>query len=359
MLLSIINLFFSTFTPSFHKTKIQIMKKILFVAVLFFGAITVFAQSKEKVEFRLTLRDGNIVTGSTKVASVSLITDYGKLDIPIKNVSSIEMGITPNKVNIDKITNSLKLLSDANEQVRSNAYSDLVKQDIGAIPIISDYIGNEKYEPSANNDYTPEGAMNELMTTYNIKDGFATKDVVSIDNEYTMGGSYSFTTINLVTEFGTLDIPRNKIERIEVIFTGADNDGDKAFKLQASKHISSNQNGGWLKTGITLKSGQTFSITATGEVSLQSLSGAKYKPDGSTGATPAVDGVDDYGAAAATTYPSYGNVVYKIGDAGVLTKAGAKFKGKANSSGMLYISIYETVYNAANTGTYNVKIKLN
>lgn len=336
------------------------MKKLFLYLILFLGAITLFAQSKEKVEFRLTLRDGNIVTGTTKVTGVSLVTDYGKLDIPIKNVSSVELGITPNKANADKITNSLKMLSNANEQIRSNAYNDLVKQDIGAIPIISDFIGNEKYEHSANVDYTPEGALNELMATYNIKDGFSSKDIVSIDNEYTMGGSYTFATINLVTDYGTLDIPRSKIDRIEVVYTGSDNDGDKSFKLQASKHISSNQNGGWLKTGITLKSGQTFSITSTGEVTLQSLSGAKYKPDGSTGTTPAaVDGGDDYGATPASTYPSYGNVVYKIGDAGVLTKAGATFKGKAITSGMLFISIYETVYNATNTGTYNVKVKLN
>ena len=58
-----------------------------------------------------------------------------------------------------------------------------------------------------------------------------------------------------------------------------------------------------------------------------------------------------------TTYPSYGNVVYHIGDnSAEALKAGAKFTGTAKTSGMLYISIYETVYNAANTGSYTVRI---
>ena len=105
--------------------------------------------------------------------------------------------------------------------------------------------------------------------------------------------------------------------------------------------------------------GQKFTITASGEVTLASLSNQKYKPDGSYTATngtnyPAAAGGDYEGA---VTYPAYGNVVYHIGDASVETnKAGAKFTGTAKSSGMLYLSIYETVFNAANTGSYNVKV---
>ena len=60
----------------------------------------------------------------------------------------------------------------------------------------------------------------------------------------------------------------------------------------------------------------------------------------------------------ASTYPSYGNLVYKIGDTGTTTKAGSKFSGVAETSGMLYLSIYETVYNASNSGYYSVKVVL-
>ena len=106
-------------------------------------------------------------------------------------------------------------------------------------------------------------------------------------------------------------------------------------------------------------SGQKFIITASGEVTLASLSNQKYKPDGSYTATngtnyPAAATADYDGA---VTYPAYGNVVYHIGDASTETnKAGAKFNGTAKTGGMLYIAIYETVYNAANTGSYTVKV---
>jgi hypothetical protein len=144
------------------------------------------------------------------------------------------------------------------------------------------------------------------------------------------------------------------------MYQGDSENGELTFKLLATKHISSNTNGGWFKTGIMVKSGQKLIITASGEVTFASLSGSKYKPDGSivgsaTTGTESYEG--DYNSG--STYPSYGNVVYKIGESSTQTlKAGAKFSGNVQSSGMLYISIYETVYNAANTGSYTVKISL-
>ncbi|MGZ6523377.1 MAG: hypothetical protein ACXVDT_16200, partial [Bacteroidia bacterium] len=106
--------------------------------------------------------------------------------------------------------------------------------------------------------------------------------------------------------------------------------------------------------------GQKISITASGEITFASLSGSKYKPDGTIAGSAAATTSSyegDYGSGSA--YPTYGNVVYKIGDTSTqILKAGAKFSGSAQSSGMLYISIYETVYNASNSGSYTVKISL-
>lgn len=68
--------------------------------------------------------------------------------------------------------------------------------------------------------------------------------------------------------------------------------------------------------------------------------------------------IDFTKASSTSTDPAYGNVVFKIGENGISTKAGAKFNDKVNESGMLYLSIYETVFNASNTGYYIVKLKL-
>lgn len=334
------------------------MKKIIGVAIVSFFALCLTAQND--VELKLTLRDGNVVSGTSKMASVSLNTAYGKLEIPIKNVTALDLGITSDKTTNDKVANLIKQLSNSNEQMRKTAFDELVKMDIKAVPAISDFIYSAKYEPSTYTDYTADGALSELQSKYNVESAISDKDIVSIDYEYTMGGTYDFAKIELKTEYGTLSIPKEKIKHIDVMYSGDSGSGDMTFKLLATKHISSNTAGGWLKTGIMLKQGQKFSINASGEVVFASLSGSKYKPDGSiAGSTTAP--INDYEGEynTGTTYPAYGNVVYKIGETSTQTlKAGAKFNGTATTTGMLFISIYETVYNATNSGSYTVKISL-
>jgi len=332
------------------------MKKITGTVFAVFMAFAVTAQND--VELRLTLRDGNVMSGTSKMNSVSLTTAYGKLEIPIKNVTALDLGISADKSVNDKVTNLVKQLANSSETTRKSAYDELVKMDIKAIPALSEFMYSAKYEPSTYTDYTADAALSELESKFSVEGSLSDKDVVSIDYEYSMGGTYEFSKIDLKTEYGTLSIPKEKIKHIDVLYTGDSGNGEMTFKLMASKHISSNTAGGWFKTGIMLKQGQKLSMTATGEVIFASLSGSKYKPDGTiSGSAAAVENYE--GEYSTGTYPTYGNVVYKIGETSTqVLKAGAKFNGSAAASGMLYISIYETVYNASNTGSYTVKISV-
>ncbi|KJS04635.1 MAG: hypothetical protein VR77_11010 [Flavobacteriales bacterium BRH_c54] len=325
------------------------MKKTLFILILLISS-NLFAQSK--TEFTLTLKDGNIVTGTTKVSNVLLVTDYGKLDIPIKNVSSISLGIHPDNSLKNTIINLAKQLQSAVEEDRKKAYDQLVNLKIGAIPVIEEVLYSETEETPIHYDYSLTTALSELKAIHSVGNSYSTKDIITIDYEYSMGGKYDFSTVSLKTEYGDLTIPREKIEKIDILYIDASADS-KTFKLMASTHISSNQNGGWLKTGIVVKPGQNISMTASGEVVLASLSNNAYKPDGSVKNSSS----DDFNTSSSTsTSPAYGNVVFKIGDSGTVTKAGAKYNGKASAAGMLFISIYETVYNASNTGFYVVNV---
>ncbi len=333
------------------------MKKIILQAGLFLFCTSLCAQS---VELRLTLRDGNVMSGTSQIGTVTLSTDYGRLDIPVKNVSSIDIGITPDKAEEGKVINLLKQLSNSSEEMRKNAYEELVKMDARAIPVVNNFISSAAYTSSTYTDYTAENALTDLMTANNVESNFSDKDIVNIDYSYTMGGIYDFKKLDLKTTYGTLSIPKEKIQHIDVMYTGS-SEGEKVFKLLASKHISGNTNGGWLKTGIMVKQGQQMKLNATGEIMLASLSNNKYHPDGSTGTTgtTSYEGESDYNYDSGTTYPVYGNVVYKIGETSTQPlKAGAKFSGKAAASGMLYLAIYETVFNASNTGSYTVKLSI-
>lgn len=318
------------------------------------------AQKLVETEIRVNLRDGSTFTGKTVMGNVSFVTAYGKLEIPLQSVTALELGIQADKASEPKIINLIKQMGNSDETMRKSAYDELVKMSIGAIQVISDFIYSEKYVPAEYTDYTPEAALNELKSLHGADESVSDKDVITIDGMYTMGGTYDFKKIELKTEYGTLTLPKEKIRHIDVLYTPSGDGSEKNFVLLGSKHISSNTNGGWLKTGIMVKQGQKINISATGEVTFASLSNNKYKPDGkiagSTTSTEYDYGEGDYGYGTSSAYPVYGNVVFKIGEGGTAQKAGAKFNGSANASGMLYIAIYETVYNASNTGSYNVRV---
>ncbi len=325
-----------------------------------------FGFSQKAVEVKLNLRDGSTISGTTAMNDVVLKTAYGQLSVPIQHVSTIEVGFGKDKATGDKALQSLKLLNTAgSDETKKGAYEDLVKLGMKAIAAIYDFQDDPKNirDEAITGDYTIDNALSEIKNAYNLDAAARVDDVVTIDNKYTMGGTYEFSKLEVKTDYGNLLIPKEKIKTIDVSYSEPGNSNEVVLKLQAGKHISGNQQGGWLKTGVVLKQGQRFSITASGEVTLASLSNQKYKPDGSytsSAGTPypvAPPVEDEYSTGA--SYPVYGNVVYKIGETGSeALRAGAKFSGTAKTSGMLFISIYETVYNTSNTGSYTVKVSL-
>src|SRR3989339_277914 len=338
------------------------MRKIIYSLLLLSFTSMLFAQKgNEKVELQVFFRDGSNMKGTTKLNTIELKTDYGKLEIPVKNVNSIEFGIVENRALKDKIIAPVKLLSDPNEEIRGKAYKDIIDMGIQAIPALKAFIASDKYEPDAYADYTAESALKELQILNNINDNASDKDVVNFDNVFVVGGTYNLSNINLETEHGALNISRDKIKKIDVYYFEPGDGSQKTFNLAANKYISGNNAGGWLATNINVKVGQRIEITATGEVFLASLA-ASYKPDGTYVSTTNNVGNEgdpyNYNTGTANTYPTYGSLVYKIGQNGQAIKAGSKYSGVANNSGIIYISIYETVFNATNTGSYNVKIKV-
>jgi hypothetical protein len=341
------------------------MKKLI---VVLFAVTAGWMHGQKVADVSLELLDGNILKGTATVNDVELMTAYGKLIIPVSKISHIDVGIGRDNAVLEKAKGHIKILATStSDDTRKSAYTDLVKLGIKAIPAINDFFNDPKNiseESTYTGEFTLDNALSEIKSGANLNHDAPMEDIVTMDNNYTMGGSYNFSKMDIKTEYGNLSVPKEKIKSIDVSVAVEPGKGEFSFKLVASKNISGNTNGGWLKTGITVKSGQRFTITANGEVTLASLSNSKYKPDGSSKAEGAVDYTKPYnsgdeGEYSSGGYPTYGQVVYKIGETSTENlKAGAKFSGTAKTSGMLMIAIYETVYNANNKGAYNVKVSL-
>lgn len=326
------------------------MKKLIFTLWLALIFMNISAQqNKEKAVFKLYLRDGNVVSGTSEsIKEISFKTDYGILKVPIKNVSAIVFGLKADVATNDKVKSLLSELKSEDDAKKSAAYEALLNMEATAISAIINQTKNESY-PSEDigNIYSIESITNFLMAKHGVNNIFQENDELSIDVAYKIAGNYDFKNMQIKTEFGSLDIPKNKINRIEVLYYDLSGD-EKTFQLMASQHIHANENGGWLNTGIQVTTGQSISMIAMGEVVLASLSNGVYTPNGKKGETYVENSM----------YPQYGNLIYKIGETGNFIKAGAQYNVKASSTGILYLSIYETVYNQNNTGSYMVRVSV-
>ena len=74
------------------------MKKNLF---LFMCVLSLLAGAQKNVEVKLSLLDGNVITGTSTMNDIELITAYGKLIIPVANVSTVKVGIGKDKTTYD------------------------------------------------------------------------------------------------------------------------------------------------------------------------------------------------------------------------------------------------------------------
>src|SRR4051812_38581626 len=187
------------------------MKKlVLSICIL----ITSASFGQKLAEVNLELHDGNIIKGTTTFSDIDLTTPYGKLIIPVAKVGNIKIGYGKDKSASDKANQYIKLLNGSNnDEVRKGAYEDLVKMGLKAMAALEEFYADPKNisESEYTGDFTLDNAYEEIKTNNNITESSTSEDVITIDNNYTMGGTYNFAKLDVKTEYGSLNIPKEKI----------------------------------------------------------------------------------------------------------------------------------------------------
>lgn len=326
------------------------MKKLssLLSAILL---IFVVNSNAANVQLTVKLKNGDVVTGKTTLPKITVITAYGSLTIPIEKVSNLKLGIVSDHTKDGAVLPDLSKLQTANEADAKVIYERLFAYGTPILSTVITFTQNPFYKISDNEKYTIEQLIDELYKKADLTTGQSVNDAVTFDGSNYLEGSVAFGDITIQAEYGNLTFRRDKIESLDISpVEEVTPNSDGSYKLKGNYHISGNDNNkGWLNTGVKVKSGDKFVITATGKVVLKSLSGGTYGPDGYVSGTKDAAYTDDMET-------KYGSVVYKIGEYGQIKQAGSKYEGVAGEEGVVYISIYETVYDKGNTGSYNVKV---
>ena len=228
-------------------------------------------------------------------------------------------------------------------------FDEIVKMNEGAVPFIKSYLQNSN-TLSNSSELSVEVLYEVMLAKYKVSKNFNLYDEVVYKGKNTVEGTWVFQDIILETSYGRIKVARKNIESIDIKTMAAEGfSKDNSFKVFANRYVLGNKEEAWLNTGILVKKGQEIKITADGEISLASLSGNKYSPDGGVNGSP---GPTDKKL-------NYGNLVFRISQNGTPIKAGDNLKITAERTGIIFISIYETVFNSANSGFYtaNVRVK--
>ncbi len=322
------------------------LSKPIYILFLFF----IFkASAQNQVLLKVHLKNGDIITGISEWESIKFVSDFGNLSFPVDEVNELEIGLQDSRFDKGNLLQLLDKVNYGNPRERENAFDEIIAMDEGAIPFIKAYLNAEGSNPDNTTDINVQTLLDVMLAKYKIPENYNLQDILRYKNKYLVEGSYSFDALNLKTDYGELSLKRNDIFNIEFQVLQGGMTNKNTFKLYANKNISGNNEGGWLNTGILVKKGEKIRLTATGQIILASLSGKTFYPNGNSEGKSTED----------VAKPNFGQVVFKIGSNGVVQKGGASNTIEANATGIIYLSIYESIYNTANSGNYTINLKIN
>ena len=322
------------------------MKYLTIVTIALFGCSTLTAQ--DKANFTLNLKNGDRITGLSDIKTIQFGTQYGNLAFPVNDIDKIQLGLQANKNDKQFVIDELDRIMFGAPEEANRSFDVLAGMDAGVIPIIDEYTSDINYRPKTGSSINVETLMEVLLGLHDVPKNYSEYDVIYFDDEHSIEGVYNFDEITVSTSFGDLTVKRKRIRSMEINIVQDEESQTRNFKLEAQTHIEANPEGGWYNTGIIIKEGNYIRMTATGEIVLASLSNNTYTADGGVAGAPGPEN-DEL---------NFGNVIFKIGENGESMKAGDDFFGEIETTGLLYLSIYETVFNEGNTGSYNVKVRI-
>jgi len=319
----------------------------IIIAIYAFSLIHHSICAQKKLQVEVKLKDNGSFIGETEWNDISLTTKYGTLKIPVADISRIYFGVRKNDELKSRV---IKLIADLNSDSKSvadKAEEDLIKVGVDGLG----YINAQLDVQVESSDFSGlADRLREIITEVESSSGdyeFRENDAVVFNDESKMEGTLSQNDISLKTQFGALKIDRKFINFVTVLSEGGGDGLARNFALLANKHIATNPqiSDAFLNTKIKVKKGDRLEIKASGSVVLASLSYKSFSPAGSN-------------AEGSWSNIPYGALAAKIGETGVPFYIGNKYNNIAQESGLLYLTIAESLHNTSNTGQYKVTVKI-
>jgi len=318
-------------------------------------------------EFDVTMADSSRFRVTTQDTSLTLVSRYGTLNIPLSDVRRMELGFRyPDGVEA-KVEEAAAKLGSAAFREREDSERALLEFKEFAVPTLRRAAKSTDPEVVRRADSVLKKLTDKLPEEkLSIKD----YDLV-VTTEFTIRGRLQAPAMKVRTKyFGEVELKLAETRTMTMLLAGA---SSGELNLDAAKYARQGWTT-WMDTEIDVSSDMALEVTATGQIDQWIQSPGQYMsgprgtgaaapgfpnggagggfgggPGGGRGFAPGMVGGGQF---------SSGCVIGKVGQNGTPFVIGENYKQpRAPASGRLYLIIAPSSWNNDSVGAYKVKVK--
>lgn len=296
--------------------------------------------------------NGSIVMMTLLQESIEIMTEYGKLTVPHKDIRQIDFGVRSSEEERRKIDDAMRRLSGNAFKEREDAVRDLIVLGPPAYLRLQSLPATEDPEVAKR----IQTVIAQIREKYHPRLLRLREDDIVRTAKFTIVGRITTPTIKAsAEEFGELDLRPAKLLAIR----GLAGESEKEVVIDAATYGNQGSRK-WLDTGIQVSPHLGLKITAAGQVDLWPDQPGQYMsgPDGQgggaraammVGARPLRGGVGGVGGVG-------GELLARIGEDGTPFVVGSRFARTPKETGKLYLQIVPSPWGNSSTGEYRVTI---
>lgn len=294
---------------------------------------------KKEVKVRVVLKDTTSVLGIIEIDKFVVETAYGTLEIPPREMRRVTVGKKADAELVERLRMLIRQLGSDDFKKREEARKELKRFGAAAITDLKRALESDDAEIRK----AAAELLDELEKQFSSEEILPDDDIVETAR-FTIIGALKTDKFKVKTRYGTLEVPKKDILRIE-FFTG------KEIVRTIELRGEFAGTGAMFDTGIELTSGTEVEVTATGTMTSQQ--GFTFGPDGiSQNMLPM------RWLRGPLRNEPFGVLLGRIGRSGTPFKIGARKRIKVKKPGRLFLSFNANPQYGPYRGTFKVKIRV-
>lgn len=285
------------------------------------------AQELGEREIRLTLWDGTVVTGDIDVNFFEIETQFGRLEVPVKNIINLRPGLDSFPELTEKLTLLVEQLGDRDFQTREKAHRELAALGPSIRNELNRFDDGGSAERKKHLDKIKEEIDESLADDEDWGEGNGQSvELVRGDTiqtrDFTIVGRILQPAFVVSSKYGDLKIALSDIKSGDRTWLETTQSINKTINVKGNSFFQTTP----VTTKIRVNKGDRIKIKASGNVQWASWGNISSGPDGITNQGNWLQF-------------NCGTLVARIGNGTEYESVGSKNEFVAKSSGVLYLGI--------------------